>query len=173
METVYELFVEQLKDVYSAEQQLTKALPKMAKGATDPMLKKGIQEHLKETETHLERLDAIGKELGEKLSGTKCPAMEGLIEEGKAALDEDGHESVIDLGIIVAAQRVEHYEIAAYGNLIMFAERLGYPKIGKLLRQTLAEESKADTALTAITQKSVLPNAPLTEEDSEESAANE
>lgn len=163
METIYDLFVDQLRDIYSAEVQLTKALPKMVKGAETPALQRAFSDHLVETEGQIQRLEAIAAELDEKLTGKRCKAMEGLIEEGSEALDEDGHPSIKDLGIIAAAQRVEHYEIAAYGNAVMLAERLGYAKIAKALQLSLTEESNADKSLSAVTQNNILPHCPVSE----------
>lgn len=164
METIYDLFVEQLKDVYSAELQLTKALPKMVKNATTPALQKAFTDHLSETETQVQRLQAIAAELGEKLTGKKCQAMEGLVEEVVTALKESGHPSVKDAGIVAAAQRVEHYEIAAYGTLVMLAEKLGFSKTARVLQKSLVEESNADEKLLGLLQKQVLPKCPVTEE---------
>ncbi len=163
MENIYELFVEQLKDIYSAEVQLTKALPKMVKGCETPALQRAFSEHLVETEGQVQRLEAIAAELDVKLSGKKCKAMEGLIEEGSEALGEDGHPSVKDLGVVVAAQRVEHYEIAAYGNAVMLAEKLGFTKIAKALQKSLVEESNANESLSAVTQNNILPMCPVSE----------
>jgi ferritin-like metal-binding protein YciE len=154
---IAKLLESQLKDVYSAETQLVKALPKMAKAASASRLKKAITSHLEETKGHVERLDAIAKELGIKLSGKRCKAMEGLIEEGADILEAEGAEAVIDAALIAAAQRVEHYEISAYGSARAFAERLGDDKTAKLLQDTLDEESAADEKLTSISQDEVLP----------------
>lgn len=172
MENVYELFVEQLQDIYNAEQQLVKALPKMAEGSTTPELQRAFTAHLTETEGHVERLETIATELDEDLTGKKCKAMEGLVTEGAEALDEEGDENVLDIGLVVAAQRVEHYEIAAYGNAVMLAEKLGFSKVTKLLKQTLTEEEKADALLTTITQQNILPNCPLNDGDSSPQSAN-
>ena len=153
------LLEDELKDLYNAEGQLVKALPKMAKAASDASLKKAFSSHLTETQGQVERLAKIGELLGIKLSGKKCKAMEGLLEEGKEILEADGPGSVIDAALIGAAQRVEHYEIAAYGTARAFAEQLGNAKVAKLLQQTLDEESAADEKLSAISLKTVLPNA--------------
>jgi ferritin-like metal-binding protein YciE len=157
METLMELLEDELKDLYSAENQLVKALPKMAKKAASESLKDAILAHLKETEGQVERLTKIGQLLEIKLTGKKCKAMEGLIEEGKEILEEDGSPSVIDAALIGAAQRVEHYEIAAYGTTRAMAEHLGHDKVAKLLSQTLDEESAADEKLTQISLEDVLP----------------
>jgi ferritin-like metal-binding protein YciE len=151
------LLEDELKDLYNAEGQLVKALPKMAKAASDASLKKAFTSHLLETKGQVERLTSIGRLLGIKLTGKKCKAMEGLLEEGKEILTSDGPTAVIDAALIGAAQRVEHYEMAAYGTARAFAEHLGNAKVAKLLQQTLDEESAANEKLSAISLKSVLP----------------
>jgi ferritin-like metal-binding protein YciE len=145
-----ELFLNELKDVYNAEKQLVASLPRMAKAAQSPKLQQAITKHLRETEGHVKRLEQIFQSLGEPLRGKKCKGMEGLIEEGKEILEEDGAAEVIDAAIISAAQRVEHYEIAAYGCLRTYAKLLGNTAADRLLRQTLAEEEATDKALTAL-----------------------
>ena len=152
------LLEDELKDLYNAEGQLVKALPKMAKAASNAALKKAFSSHLRETKGQVQRLTTIGRLLGIKLTGKKCKAMEGLLEEGKEILTSDGPTAVIDAALIGAAQRVEHYEMAAYGTARAFAEHLGNPKVAKLLQQTLDEESAADEKLSAISLKSVLPS---------------
>jgi ferritin-like metal-binding protein YciE len=156
MDSLNDLFEDELKDIYNAEKQLTKALPKMAKKASSQELKNAFTSHLKETEGHVARLEKIGQGLGIKLTGKKCHAMEGLVEEGKEVIDEDGDESVIDAALIGAAQRVEHYEIAAYGTVRAMAETLGHRDVAKLLQQTLDEEGAADKKLTSIAEGGVL-----------------
>jgi ferritin-like metal-binding protein YciE len=156
MDTLQELLEDELKDIYNAENQLIKALPKMAKKASSESLKAALTSHLKETQGHVMRLETIGKELGIKMSGKKCKAMEGLVEEGNEVLEEDGDGPVIDAALIGAAQRVEHYEMAAYGTSRAMAETLGHSKVAKLLQQTLDEESAADEKLTQIAEGEVL-----------------
>jgi len=151
------LLEDELKDLYNAEGQLLKALLKMAKAASSPALKKAFSSHLTETKGQVDRLETIGTLLKIKLTGKKCKAMEGLLEEGKEALEADGPVAVIDAALIGAAQRVEHYEIAAYGTARAFAEHLGNAKVAKLLQQTLDEESAADEKLSAISLNTVLP----------------
>lgn len=151
------LLEDELKDLYNAEGQLVKALPKMAKVASNAALKKAFTSHLTETKGQVERLGKVGSLLGIKLTGKKCKAMEGLLEEGQEILDSDGPAAVIDAALIGAAQRVEHYEIAAYGTARAFAEHLGNSKVAKLLQQTLDEESAADEKLSAISLDKVLP----------------
>ena len=161
------LLEDELKDLYSAESQLVKALPKMANAASDAALKKAFTAHLAETKGQVERLTKIGSLLNIKLTGKKCKAMEGLLEEGKEILESEGPPAVIDAALIGAAQRVEHYEIAAYGTTRAFAEHLGNSKVAKLLQQTLDEESAADEKLSAISLKSVLPQTNLNGESDE------
>ena len=147
-----ELLVDELKDLYSAENQLVKALPKMAKASSSPELRRAIERHLEETKRQVERLDQIGQALDIRLTGKKCKGMEGLIEEGKEIVEEDFDENAIDAGIIGAAQKVEHYEIAAYGTARTHAEMLGYTKAAKLLQQTLDEEGATDKKLTQLAE---------------------
>jgi ferritin-like metal-binding protein YciE len=145
-----DLFLHELKDLYSAEKQLTKALPKMAKAASNNSLKQAFKHHLQETEGHVQRLEQIFEQLDANPRGSKCKAMEGLIEEGKETMEEEMEDDVMDAALICAAQRVEHYEIAAYGCARTFAERLGNDEAVKLLQQTLEEEAAADKKLTEI-----------------------
>jgi ferritin-like metal-binding protein YciE len=145
-----ELYVDELKDIYSAETQLVKALPKMAKAASSDQLRSGFQEHLEQTKGHVARLEQIFKALGEKPTGKKCKGMEGLIEEGSEAIGEDYEDDVKDQALIGAAQRVEHYEIAAYGTVRAIAEKLGEKAAVKLLGQTLEEEKETDEKLTEL-----------------------
>jgi ferritin-like metal-binding protein YciE len=160
-----ELLADQLKDLYSAETQLVKALPKMAKAASDETLREAIESHLEETKGQVERLNRIGKTLGTTLSGKKCAAMEGLVEEGKEVLEADGPGPILDLAMIAAAQRVEHYEISAYGSARTLAEHLGHDDVARLLQETLDEESAADEKLTGIATDTILPSAGDEEEE--------
>lgn len=145
-----ELLVDELKDLYSAENQIVKALPKMAKAAGSPELKKAFERHLEETRRQVERLDQIGEDLDVRLTGKKCKGMEGLIEEGKELMEKDLDENALDAGLIGAAQKVEHYEMAAYGTARTHAKLLGYSKAAKLLQQTLDEEGATDKKLTQL-----------------------
>ena len=147
-----ELLVDELKDIYSAENQMIKALPRMAKAASSPELKRAFERHLEETRRQVERLDQIGQALEIKLTGKKCKGMEGLIEEGKELMEEDFDDNAIDAGLIGAAQKAEHYEIAAYGTARTHAEMLGYTKAAKLLQQTLDEEGATDKKLTQLAE---------------------
>ena len=155
MQSLHELYVDELKDLYSAEKQIVKALPKMVKNATNPELKEAFSNHLDETEGHVDRLEKIFQMLGEKAGGKKCKGMEGLIEEAKELLEEDATEEVLDAGMISKAQHVEHYEMAGYGTVRTYAEQLGYADQAKLLQQTLDEEGKANDLLTQIAESSV------------------
>jgi ferritin-like metal-binding protein YciE len=147
-----ELLVDELKDIYSAENQIIKALPKMAKTATSPELRRAFERHLEETRRQVERLDQIGQELDAKLTGKKCHGMEGLIEEGKEVMEQNLDENAIDAGLIGAAQKVEHYEIAAYGTARTHASMLGFNKVARLLQQTLNEEGATDKKLTQLAE---------------------
>jgi ferritin-like metal-binding protein YciE len=164
LSTIDKLFEDQLKDIYSAENQLVKALPKMAKKASSAGLKEAITSHLNETKHQVERLNEIGEALGIKISGKKCKAMEGLIAEGAEVIEAEGPGPVIDAALIAAAQRVEHYEISAYGTARTLAEQLGHDDAVSLLQQTLDEESAADEKLTSLCEDEILPAAASAEE---------
>jgi ferritin-like metal-binding protein YciE len=153
------LLIEQLQDIYYAEKQLVKALPKMAKAANAEELSTAFTNHLEETRGHVTRLEEAFEALGVTAKAKKCPAIEGLIEEGSEMMEEEGDESVLDAGLIASAQRVEHYEIAAYGNARSFAEALGNTRVVALLEQTLGEEHAADELLSSISMDSVIPAA--------------
>jgi len=153
VDTVEKLFVSELKDLYSAENQITKALPKMAKAATSPELKSAFESHLQETEGQIQRLERIFEILGKAPGGKSCKGMKGVLEEGSEVLEETAEGEVRDAGLISAAQRVEHYEMAGYGSVRAYAELLGQAEIAKLLQQTLDEESAADKKLTQISAK--------------------
>ncbi len=145
-----EAFIHGLSDIYSAEKQLVKALPKLAKAATNPKLAKGFEKHLAETENQVERIEEAVEASGIKLQRIKCKAMEGLVEEGDEVIKEIEEGSVRDVMLIAGAQKVEHYEIATYGSLIELAKKLGFNKAAKLLAETLAEEKATDEKLTEI-----------------------
>jgi len=155
MATLEDLYTDMLKDLYSAEKQVLKALPKMAKNAQSPDLQKAFQEHLKQTEGQVERIERIFTDLGGTPRGKKCVGMEGLVEEGNELLQEDVEPDVLDAGLIAAAQKVEHYEIASYGTARAWAQRLGYDKAARLLQETLEEESMANEKLTKIAESHV------------------
>lgn len=152
MKDLKELFEHQLKDLYSAESQLIKALPKMVKNAHDKKLKEAFEGHLEETKEHKERLSEVCKELGIKPTGETCKAMKGLIEEAEDFLKEDASEEVRDAGLIADAQRVEHYEISGYGTVVRYAKELGHKDIAKKLQKTLDEEYDADNKLDKLAE---------------------
>ncbi|MBV9618569.1 MAG: ferritin-like domain-containing protein [Verrucomicrobia bacterium] len=170
LDSLKKLYVEELRDLYSAETQLVKALPKMAKGASSAELKQAFESHLEQTKEHVERLNEIFDRLDEKPTGKTCKAMKGLIEEGSEMLEEEGEESVIDAGLIGAAQRVEHYEIAAYGTVQTFADLLGEDDAAHLLQQTLDEEGETDKKLSELAEGIVNEEA-LTENVKEKEVA--
>jgi ferritin-like metal-binding protein YciE len=151
------LLEDQLKDLYSAESQLLKALPKMAKAASTPELKEAFRSHLEETRGQVDRLKQIGEHLAIKLTGKKCKAMEGLIEEGAEVLEAEGPGPILDAAFVAAAQRVEHYEISAYGTARSLATHLGLKPVAALLEATLREESAADEKLTQVCQSAIYP----------------
>jgi ferritin-like metal-binding protein YciE len=153
VDSVEKLFVEELKDLYSAENQITKALPKMVKAATSKDLKQAFESHLRETEGQIQRLEKICGILGASPRGKSCDGMKGVLEEGSSMLHETAEGDIRDAALISAAQRVEHYEMAAYGTVRSYAELLGKPEIAQLLEETLEEEKAADQKLTAISQK--------------------
>jgi ferritin-like metal-binding protein YciE len=148
-ERLKELYIDELKDLYSAEKQLVKALPEMAKAATSQQLRSGFEEHLEQTEGQVKRLEQVFESLGESPTGKKCKGMEGLIEEGSEAIEEYEGE-LLDAALIGAAQRVEHYEMAGYGTVIAFAKELGEEKHALLLTQTLEEEKATDEKLSEL-----------------------
>src|ERR1700733_12433860 len=148
-----ELYIDELKDIYSAETQLVKALPKMAKAAASEELRSGFEEHLEQTKGHVSRLEQIFQALSEKPTGKKCMGMQGLIKEGGEAAGEDYVDDAKDAALIGAAQRVEHYEIAAYGTVRAMAEKLGEDKAVQLLSQTLQEEKDTDVKLSKVADK--------------------
>jgi len=152
MQDLQDVYLEQLKDLYSAENQLLKALPKMAKGAMHSDLQAAFKEHEVETRVHVERLDRIFQQLGEKAGGHKCKGMEGLIEEGDEVLEEHDQSGARDAAIIAAAQRVEHYEIAGYGTVRTMANMLGLADQAELLQTTLDEEGETDQKLTMLAE---------------------
>jgi ferritin-like metal-binding protein YciE len=145
-----ELYIDELKDLYSAENQLVKALPKLAKAAASDELRQGFEEHLEQTKGHVQRLEKIFAALDESPKGKKCKGMEGLIEEGSEVMEEDFERSLLDAALIGAAQRVEHYEIVAYGTVRSFAQTLGESEHASLLNETLEEEKETDEKLTEL-----------------------
>ena len=159
VETMEELFIGQIQDLYDAEEQLVKALPKMAEAATSTELRTAFKDHLEETKGHVKRLTQVFTEVGKKAGGETCEAMKGLIEEGEEIIDEIKQSPLRDVGLIAAANRVEHYEMAGYGTARTLAEGLGHTKAASLLEQTLEEEKKADAKLTKLSVQKVIPEA--------------
>lgn len=155
LENLDDLFIEQLKDLYSAEKQLTKALPKMAEKAHAPELKEAFQMHLGQTNEHVSRLEEVFKSLNHNPESHTCKAMEGLIAEGEEMMNKDAKEAVLDAGLIAAAQKVEHYEIASYGTACTYAKQLGHNAALNLLKATLGEEKNTDEKLTMIAESRV------------------
>ena len=153
--TLHELLVEEIKDLYHAEKQLTKALPKMAKAATHEDLRDAFESHLEETREQVTRLEEVFAVLGEKVKAKACAGMQGIIEEGNDLMKEDAEGSVLDAGLIASAQRVEHYEIAAYGTCVAWARLLGQDEAASLLEQTLEEEKAADEKLSALAESEI------------------
>jgi ferritin-like metal-binding protein YciE len=151
--TVEDLFIHELSDIYSAEKQIAKALPKMARASTNPLLADAFKSHLEETQGQIERIDQIVEISGLKLKRMKCVATEGLVEEGKEIIDEIEKGGVRDAGLIAACQKIEHYEIASYGSLVAMAKSLGMKDVAELLLATLAEEKGADEKLSAIAEE--------------------
>jgi len=159
LDTLEKLYISELRDLYSSENQLLKALPKMAKGASSSELKEAFEKHLEQTKGHVQRLEQVFEQLDESPQGKTCQAMKGLIKEGSEILKEEGEDSVLDAGLIVAAQKVEHYEIASYGSVCTFAELLGKNEAGELLRATLDEESETNEILNQLAESIVNPEA--------------
>jgi len=152
-EGLKQLYIDELKDIYNAETQLVKALPKMAKAANSDELRTGFGEHLEQTKGHVQRLEQIFESLGESPKGKKCAAMEGLVKEGGEVIEEDFEGALMDAALIGAAQRVEHYEIAAYGTVRNFAKVLGESEHASLLQETLDEEKETDQKLTQLAEQ--------------------
>jgi len=150
LETLHDLFVHELRDLYDAENQLLKALPLMAEAASSAELKEAFQNHLRETKQQVRRLEQVFSGLDERPAGKSCKAMQGLVEEGKELLEEDADPEVMDAALIVAAQKIEHYEIASYGSVCTFGRVLGYDDATEILKETMAEEERTDKMLTEI-----------------------
>src|SRR6187549_339464 len=150
--TLHDAFIDELRDTYDAEKQLTKALPKMAKASTNPKLRQAFESHLKETQGQIARLEQVFEALDEKVRGKHCNGIEGIIEEGKAVMEEDFDGITMDACLIAAGQRAEHYEMAAYGTLVAWAEAMGHTEAAALLQQTLDQEKAADEKLTTLAE---------------------
>jgi ferritin-like metal-binding protein YciE len=174
--TLHDAFLDELRDAYDAERQLTKALPKMAKAATSPTLRQAFETHLEETQGQIQRLEQVFEVLDEKVKGKHCDGMEGIIEEGKSVMDQDLEDATMDACLIASGQRAEHYEMAAYGTLVAWARALGYTDAAGLLQTTLDEEKAADDKLSAlaeggINEGAVNPSSSEEDDEDEEPAA--
>jgi ferritin-like metal-binding protein YciE len=171
--TLHDAFIDELRDTYDAEKQLTKALPKMAKAASSPELRTAFETHLKETQGQIERLDDVFASIDEKVRGKHCEGMAGIIEEGKSMMEEDFDEGTMDAALIAAGQRAEHYEMAAYGTLVAWARAMGHTEAAELLEQNLEEEKATDQKLTSLAESGINQEAaeaahPSEEDDEEE-----
>lgn len=166
--TLRDAFIDEIRDTYDAEKQLTKALPKMAKAATDPELKAAFTAHLEETQGQIERLQQVFELLEEKVRGKHCDGIAGIIEEGSSIMEEDFDDATMDACLIAAGQRAEHYEMAAYGTLVAWAETLGETEVAALLQQTLDEEKSADEKLSGLAEGGVNAAAATSGEGDEE-----
>ena len=155
LDTLHELYVDELKDFYSAENQILKALPRMIKAATHPKLKQGFTKHERQTRQHVKRLERICKSLGEKPTGKRCVGMEGVLKEGSELIKKKPDKEALDAGLISAAQHVEHYEMAGYGTVRTWAQLMGYEAHAVLLQQTLDEERETDETLTSLAESSI------------------
>jgi ferritin-like metal-binding protein YciE len=168
--TLHDAFIDELRDTYDAEKQLTKALPKLAKAASNPKLRDAIETHLQETQGQIERQEQVFESLDEKVRGKHCDGIAGIIEEGKSIMEEDFDETTMDACLIAAGQRAEHYEMAAYGTLIAWAQAMGHTEAATLLQQTLDEEKAADKKLSSLAEGGInqsAADAAHTEEDEE------
>ena len=154
-QTLHDAFIDELRDVYDAEKQLIKALPKLAEAASSPELKEAFESHLEETKGQIERLEEVFASLDEKVQGKHCDGIEGIIDEGETTMAEDFEPTAMDACLIAAGQRAEHYEIAAYGTLVAWARSLGHAEAAELLEETLNEEKLADEKLTALAEGSI------------------
>lgn len=150
--TLHDAFIDELRDTYDAEKQLTKALPKLARAASDPKLRQAFENHLKETHGQIGRLEQVFESLDEKVRGKHCDGIAGIIEEGKSIMAEDFDATTMDACLIAAGQRAEHYEIAAYGTLVAWAQAMGHTEAARLLQQTLDEEKTADKKLSSLAE---------------------
>ena len=150
--TLHDMFIDELRDTYDAEKQLTKALPKLAKAATNAKLRTAFETHLQETQGQIDRLERIFESLDEKVRGKHCDGIAGIIEEGKSIMEEELDETTMDACLIAAGQRAEHYEMAAYGTLVAWAQAMGHTEAAKLLQQTLEEEKAADKMLSGLAE---------------------
>ena len=173
MESLDELLAEELKDIYSAEKQLLRALPRMAKKASAPELKTALTEHTEMTQRQIERLESVFEAIGKPAKAKTCKAMQGLLEEAKEIMEEDASDAVLDAGIIAAAQKVEHYEIASYGTVRTWARLCGQEEAANLLQETLDEESQTDERLTQLAESIVNPRAEEGGDDAQEESSSQ
>lgn len=172
--TLHDAFIDELRDTYDAEKQLTKALPKLAKAASDSKLRQAFESHLKETHGQIVRLERVFESLGEKVRGKHCDGIAGIIEEGKSIMEEDFDDTTMDACLIAAGQRAEHYEMAAYGTLVAWAQAMGHSEAAKLLQQNLDEEKAADKKLSSLAEGGInqdAADAAESEEDDEPAAS--
>jgi ferritin-like metal-binding protein YciE len=172
--TLHDAFIDELRDTYDAERQLTKALPKLAKAATSPQLREAFETHLEETQGQLERLEQVFEQLDEKVRGKHCDGMAGIIEEGRSVMEEDFEDATVDACLIASGQRAEHYEMAAYGTLVAWARAMGHSDAADLLQETLDEEKAADEKLSALAEGGInqaAAKAGSSEDDEEEPVA--
>ena len=174
--TLHDAFIDELRDAYDAEKQLTKALTKLAKASSNPQLREAFESHFEETQGHVERLEQVFESLDEKVRGKHCDGIAGIIEEGKSIMEEDFDETTMDACLIAAGQRAEHYEMAAYGTLIAWAEAMGHTDAVKLLQQTLNEEKAADQKLSSLAESGINQSAadaahPQADDEEEEETA--
>jgi ferritin-like metal-binding protein YciE len=153
--TLHEAFIDELRDTYDAEKQLTKALPKLARASSSPQLREAFENHLEETQGHIERLEQVFESLNEKARGKHCDGIAGIIEEGKSIMEEDFDDTTMDACLIAAGQRAEHYEMAAYGTLVAWAQAMGHTEATGLLQETLDEEKAADKKLSGLAESGI------------------
>jgi ferritin-like metal-binding protein YciE len=166
--TLHDAFIDELRDMYDAEKQLTKALPKLAKSASSPVLRDAFESHLEETQGHIERLEEVFASLDEKAKGKHCAGIAGIIEEGSAIMGEDFDDDTMDACLVGAGQRAEHYEMSAYGTLIAWAKAMGHDEAADLLQQNLDEEKAADEKLSSIAESGINQSAAEAAHDDEE-----
>ena len=171
--TLHDAFIDELRDTYDAEKQLTKALPKLAKAASNPKLRQAFETHLEETQGQIERLEQVFESLDEKVRGKHCDGIAGIIDEGKSIMEQDFDETTMDACLIAAGQRAEHYEMAAYGTLVAWAQAMGHTEAATLLQQTLDEEKAADKKLSGLAEGGINQSAAggLHADEDEEPAA--
>ena len=166
--TLKDVFIDELRDTYDAERQLTKALPKMAKAATSPELKEAFTHHLEETRGQIERLEKVFEMVGERVRGKHCAGIAGIIEEGASMMEEDLDDATMDAALIGGGQRAEHYEMAAYGTLVAWARELGHREAAEFLQETLEEEKAADETLSTLAQQGINPDAATGDDEDED-----